>query len=51
MQPGTLDASCELREALFHVAKQGQNELQQKAIHTLLYRFDLTQDDSKRCQP
>lgn len=45
IQAGTLDRSSELREALFTIAKQEQNELQHQAIYTLLYRFDLSQDE------
>jgi hypothetical protein len=45
IQAGTLDRSAALREILFDVAKQDQNELQHQAIYTLLHRFDLSQDE------
>jgi hypothetical protein len=45
IQAGTLDRSAALREILFSIAKQDQNELQHQAIYTLLYRFDLSQNE------
>jgi len=45
IQAGTLDRSPALKEALYNIAKQDQNELQHQAIYTLLYRFDLSQDE------
>lgn len=45
LQAGTLARSAELKEALYNIAKQDQNELQHQAIYTLLYRFDLSQDE------
>jgi hypothetical protein len=45
IQAGTLDRSPALKDALFNIAKQEQSELQQQAIYTLLYRFDLSQDE------
>ncbi|GAC28146.1 hypothetical protein [Brumicola pallidula] len=45
IQAGTLDRSPALKEALFNIAKQDQNQLQQQALYTLLYRFDLSHDE------
>lgn len=45
IQAGTLDRTAALREILFSIAKHDQNELQHQAIYTLLYRFDLSQDE------
>lgn len=45
IQAGTLNRSTALKDALFNIAKQDQSELQQQAIYTLLYRFDLSQDE------
>jgi hypothetical protein len=45
IQAGTLDRSPALKDALFNIAKQDQSELQQQALYTLLYRFDLSQDE------
>lgn len=45
IQAGTLDRSSALREILFSIARQDQNDLQHQAIYTLLYRFDLSQDE------
>ncbi len=45
IQAGTLDRSAALREVLFGIARQDQNELQHQAIYTLLYRFDLSQEE------
>jgi len=45
IQAGTLDRSSALKDALFNIARQDQSELQQQALYTLLYRFDLSQDE------
>ncbi|MFT5542655.1 MAG: hypothetical protein ACI97K_002004 [Glaciecola sp.] len=47
IQAGTLDRSSDLKEVLYSIAKQQENDLQQQAIYTLLYRFDLTQEEYK----
>lgn len=45
IQVGTLDRTIELKEALYRIAKQDQHDLQKQAIYTLLYRFDLSQEE------
>jgi hypothetical protein len=45
IQAGTLDRSPALKDALFNIAKQDQSQLQQQALYTLLYHFDLSQDE------
>lgn len=45
VQSGILDRSEELKETLYHIAKQPEDELQEQAMYTLLYHFDLNQQE------